>query len=111
MNRAWKQKSENNKSIRLQQLETHISQISVKLQELLKKHAALMKLNAQQKEVITALEKKQEENDKKIKKLEEQQYILKSAAGNLTDVDKKAFEQTISKYIREIDKCIALLSD
>ena len=45
------------------------------------------------------------------KALEEQQYILKSAAGELNNTDKKAFEQTISKYIKEIDKCIALLSE
>jgi len=43
--------------------------------------------------------------------LEEQQYILKSAAGELNSADKKAFEQTISRYIKEIDKCIALLSE
>lgn len=95
----------------MQQLETHISHISVKLQELLRKHAALIKLTAQQKDIIAGLEKNQVESDKKIKKLEEQQYILRSAAGNLDNSDKKAFEQSISKYIREIDKCIALLSD
>jgi hypothetical protein len=51
------------------------------------------------------------ETAKKIRALEEQQYILKSAAGELNAVEKKAFEQTINKYIREIDKCIALLNE
>lgn len=95
----------------MQKIETHISSIQTKLQDLLKKHAALQKQTIQQQETIVALKQKQEANEKKIKALEDQQYILKSAAGNLSITDKKAFEQTIGKYIREIDKCIALLSE
>ena len=95
----------------MQQIENHISQISVKLQELLKKYAAVSKLCEQQKEIIASYKEQQEANAKKIKTLEEQQYILKSAAGELNSADKKAFEQIISKYIKEIDKCIALLSE
>jgi len=95
----------------LQQVQTHISRIQAKLQDLLKKQAALVKETSQQQKTIVALQQQQELNEKKIKALEEQQFILKSAAGNLNETDKKAFEQTISKYIREIDKCIALLSE
>ena len=95
----------------MQQIENHISQISVKLQELLKKYAAVSKLCEQQKEIIASYKEQQEANAKKIKTLEEQQYILKSAAGELNSADKKAFEQIISRYIKEIDKCIALLSE
>jgi len=95
----------------LQSIESHISRIQSKLQDLLKKHTALVKQSEQQKELIASLRGEQDAKEKKIKLLEEQQYILKSAAGNLSSSDKKAFEQTISKYIREIDKCIALLSE
>ncbi len=95
----------------MQTIESHISRIQTKLQDLLKKHAILTKQSEQQKELITKLQAEQEAKEKKIRLLEEQQYILKSAAGNLNNTDKKAFEQTISKYIREIDKCIALLSE
>ena len=56
-------------------------------------------------------EAQKEENEKKLKEMQEQQYILQSAAGNLNDTDKKAFEKIIGKYIKEIDKCIALLSE
>jgi len=95
----------------LQSIESHISRIQSKLQDLLKKHTVLVKQSEQQKELIASLRGEQDAKEKKIKLLEEQQYILKSAAGNLSSSDKKAFEQTISKYIREIDKCIALLSE
>ena len=95
----------------MEQIETHIARINTKLQDLLKKHASLQKQNQQQQELIAKLKEQQEAGEKKIKALEEQQYILKSAAGELNSTDKKAFEQTISRYIKEIDKCIALLSE
>jgi hypothetical protein len=43
--------------------------------------------------------------------LEEQQQIFKAAASKMNEADKKAFDLTINRYIREIDKCIALLSE
>lgn len=95
----------------MEQLEVHINSIQSKLQELLKKYTALQKLSAKQQETITSLNQQKEANENKIRVLEEQHYILKSAAGELTPADKKAFEQTINKYIKEIDKCISLLSE
>lgn len=95
----------------MEQLETHIARINSKLNELLKKYAALQKLSAQQQSAIQLLKEEKETADKKIKRLEEQQHILKSAAGKLNSDDKKAFEQTINKYIKEIDNCIAILSE
>lgn len=95
----------------MEQIESHIVRINTKLQDLLKKHTSLQKQNQQQQELIAKLKEQQEAGEKKIKALEEQQYILKSAAGELNSTDKKAFEQTISRYIKEIDKCIALLSE
>lgn len=95
----------------MEKIEEYIIRIQSKLQDLLKKHADLQKQVVKQQEVITSLKQKEEEQSNKIRLLEEQQYILKSATGKLNDADKKAFEQTIGKYIREIDKCIALLSE
>lgn len=95
----------------MENVASQISRIQNKLNELLKKHAALQKQNLQQQESIASLKKQNETNEKRLKEMEEQHYILKSAAGNLGDADKKAFEQIIGKYIKEIDKCIALLSE
>jgi predicted transcriptional regulator len=95
----------------LEAIETHIARIQSKLNELLKKYTALQKLSAQQQTTIHTLTEEKELADKKIKSLEEQHYILKSAAGQLNNADKKAFEQTINKYIKEIDHCITLLSE
>ena len=95
----------------MQAVTENITRIQAKLQELLKKyHAAVKEVDHQQK-TIAALQQQQLLSEKKIKTLEEQQHILRSAAGNMNDPDKKEFEHVIGKYIREIDKCIDLLSE
>ncbi len=95
----------------MEQIENQLVQVQHKAQELLKRYAAGQKQQQQQQTLIQSLREQLSASEKKIRALEEQQHILKSAAGQLTATDKKAFEQSISRYIREIDKCIALLSE
>ena len=95
----------------MQAVTENITRIQSKLQELLKKYNAAMKEMEQQQKTISTLQQQQSLNEKKIKILEEQQHILRSAAGSMNEPEKKEFEQVISKYIREIDKCIDLLSE
>ena len=95
----------------MKQVEEHISRINSKLQELLKKYASLVKESGQQQKIIQKLEQENELRESKIQMLEQQQHILKAAAGKMDEPDKKEFEQVINKYIREIDKCINLLNE
>lgn len=95
----------------MEQVTKHISRVHSKLQDFLKKYAALQKQNTQQQQLIAELKASIEENKNKVRQLEEQQHILKSAAGKMNETDKKAYEQIIGKYIKELDKCIALLSE
>ena len=95
----------------MQDVTEKIAGIQSKLFELLKKYHALQKENEQQQKTIATLQAQHLSDGKKIRSLEEQQHILKSAAGTMTDKDKKEFEHVIGKYIREIDKCIDLLSE
>lgn len=89
----------------------NIGRIQAKLQELVKKHAAALKEIGQQQKIIATLKEQQSLQEKKIKTLEEQQHILRSSAGNLGEKDRKEFEQVINRYVKEIDKCIDLLSE
>ena len=91
--------------------EKNIQRIQQKLQEVLKRYASMQKTVSEQSTAIQQLKQELEEKNRRVRILQEQQYVLKSAAGQLDAADKKAFEQTISKYIREIDKCISLLSE
>lgn len=95
----------------MQKITEHISKVNNKLQELLKKHASLVKECELQQKNMQKLKAEIELKDQRINILEQQQHILRSAAGKMNDKDRKEFELLINKYIREIDKCIHLLNE
>ena len=92
-------------------LEKNIKRINDKLQQLLKNYQLLQKDNERQSKLITELQKAKENDAKEMAGLQERLEILKAATGQMNEADKKAFEKTISQYIREVDKCIGLLSE
>jgi len=89
----------------------NIKRINAKLQQLLKQYQLLQKENEQLKCVIRELEGSKENDLLRISQLEQQVGILKSAAGKMNETDRKLYEKQINQYIREIDKCIGLLSE
>ena len=92
-------------------LDTNIKRINDKLQQLLKNYQLLQKDNMRQSELIATLQEAKEKDNKQITALQEKVTILKAAAGKMNEADKKEFEKNISQYIREIDKCIGILSE
>jgi len=95
----------------MSELEQNIKRINDKLQQLLKNYQLLQKENKKQSELITSLLEAKEKDSQQISLMQEKITILKAAAGKMNEADKKAFEKNISQYIREIDKCIGLLSE
>lgn len=89
--------------------EKHLTRIQEKLQHLLKQHAALQKENVQLKKQLEGLNGKTSDQDKKIESLKQQASVLKMNAGELQAGDKKEIEKKINGYLKEIDRCIALL--
>lgn len=92
-------------------LEENIKRINSKVQQLLKSYLLVQKENVRQSNLITLLQKEKQKDAEQLITLKEQVAILKVAAGEMNETDKKAFEKNISQYIREIDKCINLLSE
>ncbi len=92
-------------------LEQHIKRINSKLQQLLKNYQLLQKDNQRQSDLIKELQEAKANDRGQITALQEKITILKAAAGKMNEADKKAFEKNISRYIREIDKCIGILSE
>ena len=88
----------------------HIERIRVKLQSLLKDHQALQKENEKLRAEITRKAGIEMELKEKSQQLEAQVNILKASTGQMDEASKKAFEKQINHYIREIDRCIAMLS-
>lgn len=91
--------------------EQQLKRIQDKLQQLLKEHAVLQKENSRQKVELEALHRRNSEQQKNVEELKQQVSVLKLGAGEMSETDKKEFEKKINAYIKEIDRCIALLSE
>jgi regulator of replication initiation timing len=88
----------------------HIERIRLKLQSLLKDHHALQKENEKLKAELSRKAGIEQEMKEKTHQLEEQVNILKASTGQMDEASKKAFEKQLNHYIREIDRCIAMLN-
>ena len=103
--------NENIIKLKMAVLDDHIKRINEKLQHLLKNYQLLLKDNERQTKLIVELQEAKEKDAEQVTTLQEQVNILKAAAGQMDEVDKKVFERNISRYIKEIDKCIGILSE
>ena len=92
-------------------LETHIKIVNEKLQQLLKKNTSLQKQNEMLRVEITALKEKEKDYKETIEAIGQKVNILQAASGNMSEEDQKELEKRIDRYIKEIDKCINILSD
>jgi len=88
----------------------HISIIQAKLQQLLKQHELLKKDNGKYEQQLATLQQEQLQQKEKMEELLQQNLLLKASVTNMEGADKKALEQKIQHYIKNIDKCISLLS-
>ncbi len=95
----------------MQALENDIKRVNTKLQQLLKQYLLLQKQNGSLNTALGELKGLNEKQLVKINQLQTQVSILKSAAGEMNEADKKSFDKQLGQYIKEIDKCIALISE
>lgn len=91
--------------------EQHLKRIQEKLQQLLKHHAALQKENLLLKEELSNSKKNATQYQENAEYLKQQVEILKLSNGEMDEEEKKQFEKRINAYLKEIDKCITLLSE
>jgi len=92
-------------------LEIQLKRIQDKLQQVLKDHSALQKENLKLKEELDKNRNQSFTNQQTIEDLKQQVDVLKITSGDWDESDKKEFEKRINSYIKEIDRCIALLSE
>jgi len=90
--------------------EQHLKRIQDKVQQLLKQHIALQKENQSLKDELDSLKKETSQFRENSENLKQQVEILKYSNGEMTEEDKKQFEKRINTYIKEIDRCITMLS-
>ena len=92
-------------------LEIQLKRIQDKLQQVLKDHSALQKENLRLREELDKNRNQTFTHQQTIEDLRQQVDVLKITSGDWDQTDKKEFEKRINSYIKEIDRCIALLSE
>jgi len=91
-------------------MEQHLRRIQDKLQLLLKQYEAVQKENKKLKEELGSSRQQAVLQQETIEKLKQQVEILKLNSGEMNEADKKQFEKRINAYLKEIDRCIVMLS-
>ncbi len=91
-------------------VDNQFTAINEKLQQLLKQHHRARREIDQLKEVINNQKKEFESTKELVAHLQQKVSILKIASGDMNEKDKKEFERQITQYVKQIDKCIAYLS-
>ena len=87
-----------------------IDRIRTKVQALVKKQQVLEKENEKLKSELDRKQGLELELKEKVGQLEEQLNLAKVSGGQMDEVSKIAFEKQLNQYIKEIDRCIAMLS-
>jgi hypothetical protein len=91
--------------------EDQLKRIQEKLQQLLKQQATILKENSHLKEELVSSREQATLHQKNMDTLRQQVDILKLSSGEMSEADKKEFEKRINGYLKEIDRCIALLGE
>ncbi|MDX2048135.1 MAG: hypothetical protein SFU87_15200 [Chitinophagaceae bacterium] len=91
--------------------EVHIKRISDKLQQLVKSHGSLQKENEKLKTELGKKQDTEQQLKERASLLEQQLGIIKASSGQLDEASKKDLEKQLNHYVKEIDRCIAILSE
>jgi len=89
--------------------EQHLKRIQTKVQDLVKQQVSLLKENQSLRDELRTREEKNSLYEQQLADLRQQSEIWKYSLGTMDEREKKAFEKRISGFIKEIDRCIAML--
>ena len=89
----------------------HFKRVTEKLQELVKKHDMLKKENERLKGELMPAKEREMGFMEQIAVLEQKIMVLKAGTGKMDDADKKELDKRLHIYLKEIDKCITMLSE
>jgi len=94
----------------MNETEVQLKRIQTKLQQLLKKHTILQKENGWLKAELDTTKKEVSAQQESLENLKQQVDVLRYSNGEMSETDKKEFEKKINSYVKEIDRCIVMLS-
>ena len=87
----------------------HLARIKLKLQQLLKQQAMLQKENQQLKQEVIRLLQERSSFEGQLEELQQKTDVLKFTSGDMNETEKKQMERKLTAYLKEIDRCIAML--
>lgn len=88
-----------------------LARFNEKLQLAVQQYQTMQRENARLQKELQDLKGKEELHLQQITELENKVAALKMAAGQIEVTDRKELEKKLNLYIREIDRCIAMLGD
>jgi predicted nuclease with TOPRIM domain len=91
--------------------ELRVRRIQDKLQQLLRQRDLLQKENGKLKEELRQLQGEMLDRTVRFEQLQQQVEILKATKAAMSEDEKRALEKKLGQYIREIDRCIAMLGE
>lgn len=92
-------------------LQTQIKVVNEKLQQLLKRNVYLQKQNELLSSEVNVLKEKEKGYKATIETMNQKMNILQAAGGSMSKENQKNFENQLDRYIKEIEKCINILSE
>lgn len=95
----------------MQPTEQHLERIQQKIQRLLKEYNSSLTEKKELEKKVEELRNQKEQQAVLIDELQQKLQLLKAAKSELSDDEKKAFEKKLTEYIREVDRCIVMLSE
>jgi len=93
------------------QPELQLKRVHEKIGLLLKQHLALQKENERLRDDLKKMLVRCEDLSREAEKCRQQADVSKLSARGMDESDKKTLEKRLNQYVREIDKCIALLQE
>ncbi|PWT72797.1 MAG: hypothetical protein C5B59_14910 [Bacteroidetes bacterium] len=95
----------------MHELEHQLRRVNEKLQLLIKQYHILQKENERLRQEKDQESSRCQDLTLESEKWQQQAQLLKMTKEEMDEGEKKAFEKRLSQYVKEIDRCIAILNE
>jgi chromosome segregation ATPase len=91
--------------------ELRVRRIQEKLQQLLRQRDLLLKENGKLRDELRQIQQDHTDQTTRLEQLQQQVEIVKATKTAMSEGEKRALEKRLGLYIREIDRCIAMIGE
>lgn len=92
-------------------MEQQLKRVQDKMQQLVRQYQSMQKENERLRSEKEALQKKLQLQQDQLEQLDQKLNALKLAKSGWNEEDKAVLEKKMNLYIKEIDRCIAMLAE